>query len=63
MDAGVIFGHNGNDGTLRYMIVCDMPNKSIPDYFTVLKTPSLTWVVFDVDWKGNDSAIHEVWKK
>jgi AraC family transcriptional regulator len=63
LDTGIIYAHNGSDGTMRYMMACDMPNKIIPDYFTVLKIPALTWAVFDVDWHGDDSAIHEVWKK
>jgi AraC family transcriptional regulator len=63
LDAGVTFAHNGSDGTMRYMIACDKPDNTIPCQFTVLKIPALTWAVFDVDWHGDDSAIHEVWKK
>jgi AraC family transcriptional regulator len=62
LDAGILFEHNGKDGSLRYMIACDMPQHSIPDEFRILEIPGLTWVVFEVE--GNkDEDIHEVWRR
>ncbi|WML33565.1 AraC family transcriptional regulator [Clostridium sp. OS1-26] len=62
LDAGILFAHNPEDGSMRYMIACDMPNTNIPEEFKVLEIPALTWAIFEVD--GNrDEDIHEVWKR
>jgi AraC family transcriptional regulator len=62
LDAGVLFDHNPQDGSLRYMIACDMPNTDISKEFKVLEIPALTWAIFQVD--GNrDEDIHEVWRR
>jgi AraC family transcriptional regulator len=62
LDAGVIFDHDGSDGSMRYMIACDMPEGDVPEEFKVLEIPALTWAIFDVDG-DTDEAIHEVWKR
>lgn len=62
LDAGVLFEHNPEDGSMRYMIACDIPDTDIPEEFKVLEIPSLTWAIFEVD--GNsDEDIQEVWKR
>jgi AraC family transcriptional regulator len=62
LDAGVLFDHNPQDGSFRYMIACDMPNTDIPEEFKILEIPALTWAIFQVN--GNrDEDIHEVWRR
>lgn len=62
LDAGVLYEHNPEDGSMRYMIACDIPDTDIPEEFKVLEIPSLTWAIFEVD--GNsDEDIQEVWKR
>lgn len=61
-DAGVLFDHNHKDGTMSYMMACDLLETKIPDEFKVLEIPKLTWAVFEVD--GNRSVdIQAVWRR
>lgn len=61
-DGSVLFGHNFENGSMHYMIVCDVTKTEIPDKFRVLEIPALTWVVFEVE--GNCIAdVHRTWKR
>lgn len=62
LDAGVTFDHNPQDGSMRYMIACDVPQTDIPPEFKVLEIPSLTWAIFQVNG-DTDEDIHEVWRR
>lgn len=62
LDAGVLYEHNGVDGSLRYMIACDLPKTDVPEEFTILEIPNLTWAIFEV--QGNrDEDIQQIWKR
>ena len=62
IDAGILFNHNPSDGTMNYMIGCEMGDVEIKEEFKLLEIPSLTWAIFEVN--GNlDSDIHDTWKR
>lgn len=64
LDVGVLFNHNPQDGSMRYMIGCDVTdtNTNIPTEFRVLEIPSLTWAIFQVE-NNRDQDIHEMWRR
>ncbi|QNO15383.1 AraC family transcriptional regulator [Alkalicella caledoniensis] len=62
VDAGVLFNHNPQDGSLRYMIACEFPVTHVPEEFQVLEIPSMTWAIFEVE-SNRDEDLHEVWRR
>lgn len=64
LDVGVLFDHNSQDGSMRYMIACDVTdrNSNILTEFRVLEIPALTWAIFEVE-NNSDESIHEMWRR
>lgn len=64
LDVGVLFDHNSQDGSMRYMIACDVTdrNSNILSEFRVLEIPALTWAIFEVE-NNSDESIHEMWRR
>ncbi len=63
---GALFGHNGKDGTFRYLICQDTPESGISDEFVKLNIPSLTWAVFPTDKITEEEITEEtqaIWRR
>lgn len=54
-----------SDGTFRYMITAQHPNKTIPAQFEVLEIPQLTWAVFSLDCSNMEEFVNiiDIWKR
>lgn len=52
------------DGTRKYIIGAEMAKSDIPNEFTILEVPKLTWAVFDGSGdKPSNSIIQGVWRR
>lgn len=62
IDAGVTYNHNP-DGSMSYMIGCVKKAGMSAEGYALLSIPKQTWAIFNVDWNGNDSKLHEMWQR
>lgn len=52
------------DGTMNYIMGYEIPKTEIPDEFTILQIPKLTWAVFEGHGdKPENSIIQSIWKR
>ncbi|MBU3098943.1 AraC family transcriptional regulator [Clostridium sp. DSM 17811] len=52
------------DGTRKYIMGAEQFEKYIPDEFTILEVPKLTWAVFEGNGAvPNNLIIHDIWRR
>lgn len=61
-----MYGHNSEDGTFRYMVCQNVPKEGVPEEYTKLEVPALTWAVFSTDRHEiveTTEKIQDIWKR
>jgi AraC family transcriptional regulator len=62
----VMFGHESQTGTFKYMVCQNVPQSGVPDGFETLRVPPLTWAVFPTERHPADQTtgkIQAIWQR
>ncbi len=62
----VMYEHNSDTGTFRYMVCQNIPQSGVPDEFEILQVPSMTWAIFPTERhpvEQTTEKIQSIWKR